>query len=67
MKRLALCFLIVLIALSSIVFASDSINVEIGHASADYNKVKIDGEDGTKFNLAPSLESTVYYRLSSIK
>lgn len=60
-------YFIFLILFPTFVFASDSINVEIGHASADYNKVKIDGEDGTKFNLAPSLESTVYYRLSYIK
>lgn len=52
---------------SNIALSSTSVNVESGQASNTYNKVKIDGEDGTRFNLAPSLDSNFYYRLSLIK
>ena len=49
------------------VLSSTSINIELGQASSVYNKVKIDGENGTLFNLAPALNPTSYYRLSLIK
>lgn len=48
-------------------FSSTSFNVEVGQANNSYNKVKVDGEDGTLFNLTPALDSTTYYRLSLIK
>lgn len=44
-----------------------SVNLELGQANNTFNKVKIDGEDGTRFNLRPSLDQTSYYRLSLIK
>jgi hypothetical protein len=53
--------------LSERALSSTSINLELGQATSVYNKVKIDGEDGTLFNLAPALNSTFYYRLSLIK
>jgi hypothetical protein len=45
-------------------YSSTSLNLELGQAINAYNKVRIDGESGTLFNLAPALESTGYYRLS---
>jgi hypothetical protein len=44
--------------------ATTSLNVEVGQATAAYNKVQIDGEDGTRFNLAPALDPMIYHRLS---
>ncbi|MFP5492878.1 MAG: hypothetical protein ACLGG0_15350, partial [Bacteriovoracia bacterium] len=47
--------------------SSTSINLELGQASNAYNKVKIDGEEGTRFNLAPALDLTFYYRLGLVR
>lgn len=52
---------------SCTVMSSTTVNLEFGEASNTFNKVKIDGERGTRFNLAPALEATSYYRLSLIK
>lgn len=59
--------ILMLFILSKRAFTSTNINIEFGQATSAYNKVKIDGEDGTLFNLAPALNSTFYYRLSLIK
>ena len=47
--------------------SSTSVNLEFGQATSVYNKAKINGEEGTLFNLRPALDSTLYYRLSLIK
>jgi hypothetical protein len=52
---------------SKAAMASTSVNLEFGQASSAYNKVKIDGESGTLFNLSPALDSTFYHRLSLVK
>lgn len=65
-KALSVFFFFIAL-ISSSAMASSSINLELGQADVTYNKVKIDGEDGTLFNLAPPLDSTFFYRLSFIK
>jgi len=46
------------------VAASSSLNLEFGIVENSYNKVKIPGDDGTKFNIRRSLpESNPYFRL----
>lgn len=47
--------------------SSTAVNIELGYASTAYNKVRIDGVDGTLFNLSPALDTTSYHRLSVIK
>jgi hypothetical protein len=46
--------------------ANTNLNVELGQASNSYNKIKINGETGTLFNLRPALDPTLYYRLSLV-
>jgi hypothetical protein len=46
--------------------ASTGLNLELGRATNSYNQVKIDGQDGTRFNLAPVLDSVQYHRLSFV-
>lgn len=60
-------FALLMVSLSFNAFASTSVNLEFGQATSVYNKAKINGEEGTLFNLAPALDSTLYYRLSLIK
>lgn len=60
-------FAMMMISFSQGAFSSTSVNLELGQATSVYNKVKINGEEGTLFNLAPALDSTMYYRLSLIK
>ncbi len=60
-------FALLMVSFSAIAFSSTSVNLEFGQATSVYNKVKINGEEGTLFNLAPGLDSTLYYRLSLIK
>jgi hypothetical protein len=46
-------------------WASSQINLELGQVENTYNKVKISGDVGTRFNLAPSFDDVnFYYRLS---
>lgn len=63
------CKLILLTFILSVgkISASTSVNIELGSASSSYNQVQIDGETGTRFNLASALDSTQYYRLSLMK
>jgi hypothetical protein len=69
MPRFLNCFFATILAiiLSERALSSTSMNLELGQATSVYNKVKINGEDGTLFNLTPALNSTFYYRLSLIK
>lgn len=66
MKRLRLIGFSLIVAATSSAKSETAINLEAGQAENVYNKLKIDGEDGTLLNLAPALEETVYYRLSLI-
>ena len=46
-------------------WGASQINLELGQVENSFNKVKISGEEGTKFNLAPSFDDVnFYYRLS---
>lgn len=47
-------------------FGRTSLLVEAGHVENTFNKVKIDGDDGSLFNLAPALDAGFYHRLSLI-
>lgn len=69
MSIFSIFFFVILsvVILSERALSSTSMIFELGQAESVYNKVKIDGEDGTLFNLAPALNSTFYYRLSLIK
>ena len=62
MKFLSLIILIS--TFSSNAYSISSLNLELGSAQNSYNKVRIDGENGTLFNLRPALNSEEYYRLS---
>ena len=62
MKLLTLLILFSTIANNA--YSLSSLNLELGSAHSSYNKVRIDGETGTLFNLRPALNSTDYYRLS---
>ncbi len=53
-----------LLLMSFSCFSSSQLSLEGGQATNTYNKVKISGDDGTLFNLAPSIEKIFYYRLS---
>lgn len=67
MAKFQIVFLVLMVAfVSNSASSTTSVNLELGGATNTYNKVKIDGEDGTRFNLAPALDSTFYYRLSII-
>lgn len=63
--------LLTYIILSSILttnaYSLTSLNLELGSVQNNYNQVRIDGENGTLFNLRPALDSTEYYRLSFIQ
>lgn len=67
MFRWQLFFAVLTSTFSCIAWSSTSVNIEIGQASNTYNKVKIDGKNGTLFNLAPALNPSFYSRLSLIK
>jgi len=65
MKLLAL--IILFSTLASNAYSTSSLNLELGSAQNSYNQVRIDGENGTLFNLRPALNSEKYYRLSFTK
>lgn len=66
MKNLLIIkFVFLLFSTSS--HSTSSFNIEVGQAESAYNQVKIDGKEGTLFNLRPALESAGYYRLSFSK
>lgn len=46
--------------------AATSLILEAGYVENTFNKVKIDGEKGSLFNLNPALDDDFYYRLSLI-
>ncbi len=46
--------------------AATSLILEAGYVENTFNKVKIDGEKGSLFNLNPALDDDLYYRLSLI-
>jgi hypothetical protein len=47
-------------------YSLSSFNFELGSAQNSFNQVKIDGKNGTFFNLRPALNSSDYYRVSFI-
>lgn len=59
--------LIIVTLFSALCYADSKFNIEVGRVKNSYNKVKIDGDDGTLFNLRPSFEEEFYYRLSYIQ
>lgn len=60
MKILSLLLLI-----SFPAFSQSELNLELGSVENSFNQVRIDGEDGTQFNLASSFpDSNFYYRLN---
>jgi hypothetical protein len=65
--KLVILNLLLISFLPNRAFTSTSFNIESGQATNSFNKVRIDGDDGTLFNLRPALESILYYRLSFIK
>ena len=58
-------FIVIFFVFTSSVFAKgDRISVEFGAVENSFNKVKIPGDDGTRFNLRRSLpKDSLYYRL----
>jgi hypothetical protein len=68
MKKMKLIAIIILFStFTSHANSISSLNLELGSAQNSYNKVRIDGETGTLFNLRPALNSEEYYRLSFIQ
>lgn len=59
-------FVIFLILFPTIAFSQTTIDVEAGQVDNAYNKVKIDGKNGTRFNLGASQGSSFYHRVSLI-
>lgn len=57
---------IFLLILSFGSYAETTIDLEAGSVDNAYNKVKIDGKNGTKFNLGASQGSSFYHRISLI-
>lgn len=55
-----------LLTLTNVAYSISSFNLELGSAQNSYNQVKIDGENGTLFNLRPALNPSDYYRVSFI-
>ncbi len=64
MNMKLLTLIILLSTLARNAYSISSLNLELGSAHSSYNKVRIDGENGTLFNLRPALNSTDYYRIS---
>lgn len=67
MKKIILLATLVILGFSGFVHSTTSLNLEYGQAINTYNQVRIDGRDGTLFNLQPSFDSMKYYRFSLVK
>ena len=66
MKLTILSLSFYLLTMANAAYSISSLNLELGSAQNSYNQVKIDGENGTLFNLRPALNSSDYYRVSFI-
>ena len=66
MLKKLLILMMLLIASPLTTFANTNLLIEAGHVENTFNKVKIDGEEGSLFNLAPALNDKIFYRLSLI-
>jgi hypothetical protein len=67
MKLKFLTLFFTLLTMTNVAYSISSFNLELGSAQNSYNQVKIDGENGTMFNLRPALNSSDYYRISFIQ
>lgn len=59
--------ILILALLPSFIQAKTTIDFEAGQVNNAYNKVKISGESGTRFNLGASQGSAPYHRISLIQ
>jgi hypothetical protein len=65
--KMSILALLSILTFTESALSSIALNFEFGQAVNAYNKARIDGENGTLFNLASALDSTSYQRLSFIK
>jgi len=67
MKKIIRLAIFLFLYLSGTAYSTTSLNFEYGQAMNTYNQVRIDGQNGTLFNLRPSFDSMDYYRFSFMK